>query len=113
MSPALADKFLTEPPGRHLASFLSRLFAHVEAYMPNRSSGLFQWEKFFSPDSPSKSPGASDQLPAWDHMPISERVTGCRQERDADTASTLARGGLYSPLWSRSGQPHPDRMGRE
>ena len=30
----------TEPAGKALASFLSRLFAHVEANMPNGSSGL-------------------------------------------------------------------------
>ena len=46
-------------------------------------------------------------------MPVSEPVTGCRQEGDAEAVFTLARGGLHYPLWSGSGQPRPDQMGRE
>lgn len=68
-----------------LASFLSRLFLHVVASISTRSSMLYasyllkpQWERFFFPESPSKSSGDDAHVPGLAHMQISAPGTGKR-----------------------------------
>lgn len=71
-----------------LASFLGRLFPHEVASVSTSSSTLHasyllrpQWERFFFPESPSKSSGANAKLPCLGPMQISEPGPGCGQER--------------------------------